>query len=52
MTVGKLFEFASKPEQPGLSSSISLELMMERTWYTDDFVFSETVNNEILAIAR
>ena len=28
---GKVFEFTSKPEQPGLSSSIGLEVMMERT---------------------
>ena len=27
MTVGKLLKFASKPEQPGLSSSIRLEVM-------------------------
>ena len=29
MTVGKLFEFASKPEHPGLSSLIRLEAMMD-----------------------
>ena len=33
MTVGKLFEFATKPEQPGFSSSIRLEVMIKRTWY-------------------
>jgi len=33
MIVGKVFEFPSKPEQPGLSSSIRLEIMMERTGY-------------------
>ena len=31
MTVGKLWKFASKPEQPGLSSSIRLEAMQEQT---------------------
>ena len=31
MTVGKLFEFATKPEQPGLSSSIRLEVTMENS---------------------
>ena len=29
MTVGKLFELSSKPKQPRLSSSISLEVMIE-----------------------
>ena len=33
MIIGKVFEFPSKPEQPGLSSSIRLEDTMERTWY-------------------
>ena len=31
MIVGKVFEFSSKPEQPGLSSSICLEVMIELT---------------------
>ena len=35
MIVGKVFEFPSKPEQPGLSSSICLEVTMEQTWYAN-----------------
>ena len=31
MIVGKIFEFPSKPEQPGLSSSICLRTMIEST---------------------
>ena len=27
----KIIEFASNPEQPGLSSSVCLEVMMQRT---------------------
>ena len=33
MIIGKEFEFPSKPEQPGLSSSIRLEVTMEQTCY-------------------
>ena len=33
MIIGKVFEFPSKPEQPGLSSSIRLEVTMEQTCY-------------------
>ena len=33
MIVGKVFEFPSKPEQPGLSSSIRFVVMMEQIWY-------------------
>ena len=33
MIVGKVFEFPSKPEQPGLSSSIHLEVTMELTCF-------------------
>ena len=32
MIVGKVFEFSLKPEQPRLSSSIRLDVMMEQTW--------------------
>ena len=31
MIVGKILKFATKPEQPGLSSSIRLEVMKEQT---------------------
>ena len=31
MTVEKIFEFASKPEQSGLSSSIRLDAMIAQT---------------------
>ena len=30
MTIGKIFEYATKPEQLGLSSSIRLEFMIEQ----------------------
>ena len=33
MIIGKVFELPSKPEQPGLFSSIRLEHTMERTLY-------------------
>ena len=33
MIIGKVFEFPSKPEQPGLSSSIRLEVTVKWTWY-------------------
>ena len=33
MTLGKIFEFATKPEQLGLSSLIRLNFMIAQIWY-------------------
>ncbi len=33
MTIRKIFEFATKPVQLGLSSSICLEFMITQIWY-------------------
>ena len=32
MIVGKILKFATKPEQPGLSGSIRLEVVQEQNW--------------------
>ena len=42
----KLFEFCTKSDQPGYSSLISLEFMMERTWYVNILkIWYPTVTN-------
>ena len=42
----KLFEFATKPDQPGLSSLIHLEVVMEQSWYImQQKTFTEPIPN-------
>ncbi len=38
--VGKIFDFASKPEQPELACSIHLEFMITQTYYMQIYVHS------------
>ena len=46
MTIGKLFEFATKPVQPGFSSSIRLKVVMERKQFCLPVVNRDESKNE------
>ena len=46
MTIGKLFEFATKPVQPGFCSSIRLKVVMERKQFCLPVVNRDESKNE------
>ena len=46
MTIGKLFEFATKPVQPGFSSSIRLKVVMEQNKFCQPVKNRDESKNE------